>query len=127
LKQASQTRLGLGFGFNIANYRDITVGISRQFLQGCSAFLDNIQSKRQQELAAIDADRDPEDRTGDIADKQAGHSSHVAGIVYGRESMEFAGSTTMRRLKFRASSMDWHQFLGFTADTPTILEKQVNL
>jgi late competence protein required for DNA uptake (superfamily II DNA/RNA helicase) len=126
LKGASRTGLGLGSGFNVANYRDIAVGISRRFLRGSSAFPDNIQSERQQELAAIDADGDPEDGAGDIADEQAGHSSHVAGMVYGRESMEFAGSTTMRRLKFRASSMDWHQFLGFTADTPTVLGKRVN-
>lgn len=126
LKQASQTGLGLGFGFNVASYRDIAVGISRRFLRGSSVFPDNIQTERQQELAAIDADHDPEDGVRDIADEQAGHSSHVAGMVYGRESMEFAGSTTMRRLKFRASSMDWHQFLGFAAEAPTVLGKRVN-
>ena len=42
LKQASQTGLGLGLGFNMANYWDITVEISQRFLQGSSAFLDNI-------------------------------------------------------------------------------------
>ncbi|MCN0155273.1 RecQ family DEAD/DEAH box helicase [Salinispora arenicola] len=126
LKQASQTGLGLGSGFNVANYRDIAVGISRRFLRGSSAFPDNIQAERQQELAAIHTDHDPEDGIGDIADEQAGHSSHVAGMVYGRDSMEFTGSTTMRRLKFRASSMDWHQFLGFTTEAATVLGKRVN-
>jgi hypothetical protein len=82
LKQASRTGLGLEFGFNIANYRDIAVGISRRFLRGSSVFPDNIQSKRQQELAAINADGDPENGAGSIIDKQAGHSSHVTGIVY---------------------------------------------
>jgi hypothetical protein len=58
----------------------------------------------EQKLAA--AGEDPEDWVGTIADEQAGHSPHVAGIVYGREISEFTRSTLLQRLKFRASSTD---------------------
>jgi hypothetical protein len=39
-----------------------------------------------------------------IQDKQAGHSAHVAGIVYARRIMEMAGATADRRQLFRSSS-----------------------
>jgi hypothetical protein len=71
-----------------------------------------VQVKREQEMAALEANEDL-DEMGNIADKQAGHSPHVAAMVYGQESTELAGSTTTRRLQFHALSMDWHRFLGF--------------
>ncbi|KAF3403885.1 hypothetical protein F1880_010268 [Penicillium rolfsii] len=50
---------------------------------------------------------------GRAASAHAGHSSHVAGITYGREVTERAGTTAQRREFFRLSSTDWHRFLGF--------------
>ncbi|KAJ5609932.1 hypothetical protein N7510_006651 [Penicillium lagena] len=50
---------------------------------------------------------------GHIADLQAAHSSHLAGMIYGREITEQAGTTAHRREMFRLSSTDWHRFLGF--------------
>ncbi|RHZ43207.1 uncharacterized protein CDV56_101272 [Aspergillus thermomutatus] len=69
---------------------------------------------------------DDEQWISHIADLQAAHSSHVAGMVYGRSIHEQAGSTNHRREMFRLSSTDWHQFLGFasTATTPSILGKR---
>jgi hypothetical protein len=64
-----------------------------------------MQVEREQEMAALEADNDL-DKMGNIADKQAGHSPHVAAMVYGRESTELAGSMTTRRLWFRALSTD---------------------
>ena len=50
-----------------------------------------------------------------IADEQAGYTSHVAGLVYARGIMEQAGAVADKRQQFRASSTDWHRFLGFQA------------
>lgn len=55
---------------------------------------------------------------GHIADLQAAHSSHVAGMVYGRGIQEQAGTTAHWREMFRLSSTDWHQFLGFRVPAP---------
>jgi hypothetical protein len=54
-----------------------------------------VQVEREQEMAALEANEDL-DEMGNIADEQAGHSPHVAAMVYGRESTELAGSTTTR-------------------------------
>jgi RecQ family ATP-dependent DNA helicase len=52
---------------------------------------------------------------GHIADLQAAHSSHVAGMIYGRGITEQPGTTAHRREMFRLSSTDWHRFLGFVS------------
>ncbi|GFF64166.1 DEAD/DEAH box helicase, putative [Aspergillus udagawae] len=68
---------------------------------------------------------DLEQWIGHIADLQAAHSSHVAGMVYARGIQEQAGSTAHRREMFWLSSTDWHQFLGFSAPGhPSILGKR---
>ncbi|KAL4923113.1 uncharacterized protein BDV17DRAFT_278002 [Aspergillus undulatus] len=48
-------------------------------------------------------------------------------MIYGRQTTEFDGSTATRRLKFRVSSTDWHQFLGFQGEVSPVLGKRVNL
>ena len=48
-----------------------------------------------------------------IADEQAGHTAHIAGLIYARGIMEQTGAVADKRQQFRASSMDWHRFLGF--------------
>jgi hypothetical protein len=59
-----------------------------------------------------------------IADMQAGHTVHVAGMVYARGIIEQAGAVADRRQQFRTSSTDWHRFLGFQADSATIKSRQ---
>ena len=104
LKRESEASIGAQHALNITNYQDIAVGISRQFLRPSSIFPNNIQAEQEQEIAAMEVDK--EESIGNIADKQAGHTPHVAGMVYGRESTEFAGSTTTRRLRFWVLSTD---------------------
>lgn len=70
---------------------------------------------------------DDEQWLGHIADLQAAHSSHVAGMVYGRGLMEQAGTTAHWQAMFRASSTDWHCFLGFALaqlEPPSVLGKR---
>ncbi|KAH2527256.1 hypothetical protein KXW97_002333, partial [Aspergillus fumigatus] len=126
LKRETRTRLGTAI--HIAAYRDIAIGISRRFLRPSTAFPHNVQ-EAEPAPAAMDADAeegmDIEQWIGHIADLQAAHSSHVAGMVYGRVMQEQAGSTAHRREMFRLSSTDWHQFLGFSAPGhPSILGKR---
>jgi superfamily II DNA helicase RecQ len=104
LKRESQ--VGLGQALTIAAYREIAIGISRRFLRGSTAFqADEGDNKEGNEDIA----------EASIADEQAGHTSHVAGLVYARGIMEQAGAVADKRQQFRASSTDWHRFLGFQA------------
>ena len=104
LKQ--ETRLGLGQELTIAAYREIAIGISRRFLRPSTAFKSN-DSEDNDAWAE-------ENVAARIADEQAGHTSHVAGMVYARGIMEQAGVVADKRQQFRSSSMDWHRFLGFS-------------
>jgi GH25 family lysozyme M1 (1,4-beta-N-acetylmuramidase) len=94
---------------HIAAYRDIAIAISRRFLRPSAAFPHNIQ---QADPAPAEADADTEEGMdieqwmGHIADLQAAHSSHVAGMVYGRGIQEQASTTAHRREMFRLSSTD---------------------
>lgn len=100
-----ESRLGLGQELTIAAYREIAIGISRRFLRGATAFKteegDENEEWKEENLGAS------------IADEQAGHTAHVAGMIYARGIMEQAGAVADKRQQFRASSTDWHRFLGF--------------
>ncbi|KAI9034735.1 uncharacterized protein KD926_006348, partial [Aspergillus affinis] len=129
LKRETERRLGQAI--HAAAYRNIAIGISRQFLRAGSQFLQSQNDQRESERAATDPDNetamDEAQWLGHIADLQAAHSSHVAGMIYGRELMEQAGITAYRQEIFRLSSTDWHRFLGFASaqfEPPSALEKR---
>lgn len=109
-----ETQIGLEQALTIHAYREVAIGISRRFLRGSSAFAtdegDESEAWKDDNLAAF------------IADEQAGHTSHVAGMVYARGIMELAGVTADRRQAFRASSTDWHRFLGFPSAVEAALD-----
>ena len=100
-----ESRVSLGQEFTIAGYREIAIAISRRFLRGLTAFkTDEGEEKEEwseENMAAL------------TADEQAGHTEHVAGLVYARGIIEEAGVVASRRAQFRMSSVDWHRFLGF--------------
>jgi len=101
-----ESRAGLGQELTIQSYRDIAIGISRKFMRRPTAFHtdeDNDESK----------EWDEDNIAGAIADEQAGHTSHVAGMIYARAIMEQAGAVADKRQRFRESRMDWHRFLCF--------------
>lgn len=85
------TRVGLGHALTIPAFRNVVIGISRRFMQGKVAF--------KQE----DEDDEEED---DIFDEQAGHGSHVAGMVYARGIMEMAGVVADKRQRYRECSIE---------------------
>jgi hypothetical protein len=90
----------LGTMLNISSWRQIAVAIARRYLNG--AFKES----------TLDEDEydDIEDRPVDL---QAGHGTHVAGMVYAREMQQGLFSTATMRDKFRSVSRQWHRLLEF--------------
>lgn len=80
-----------------------------------SAFPSNVQEEKAPEVPP-ECDMDEDQWMEAIADEQATHSPHTAGMIYARDIMEQPGTTARRRAMFRLSSTDWHRFLGFAAD-----------
>jgi superfamily II DNA helicase RecQ len=106
LKQES--RIGLGQDWTMAGYRQMAIGISRRFLRKSTAFQHD-ESEEGKEGEEVDEEK----MAARIADWQAGHTTHIAGMVYARGIMELSGAVADRRQQYRASSTDWHRFLGF--------------
>ena len=100
-----ESRVGLGQELTIAGYREIAIGISRKFMRRSTAF--GVEDGDENE------EWNEENIGAGIADEQAGHTSHIAGLIYARGIMELAGAVAEKRQWFRASSTDWHRFLGF--------------
>jgi superfamily II DNA helicase RecQ len=100
-----ESRIGLGQELTIASYREIAIGISRRFLRRSTAFT--------AEEGDENEEWNEENRESLIADEQAGHTAHIAGMIYARGVMEQAGVVAEKRQQFRASSIEWHRFLGF--------------
>ena len=103
-----ETKIGLGQAINIQAYREIAIGISRRFIRESVSFSRDITDED-----AKEAEWNEENWIGLIADKQAAHTTHVAGMVYGRLMIEQAGVVAEKRQQFRMSSEFWHRFLGF--------------
>lgn len=103
------SRQWLGVELNISAWRHIAIGISRRYLQG--------RFVAEEEDEGVDFETFDEDNiAGDSPwDLQAGHGTHVAGMIYARELRQAPGETASRRDAFRQVSQDWHRFLGFTS------------
>jgi hypothetical protein len=102
-----ESRIAMGQDWTFAGYREMAIGISWRFLHGSTAF----QAEEREEKGDNE-----ETAEVSIADEQAGHTLHVAGLVYARRIKEQASAVADKRQQFRASSTDWHRFLGFQAD-----------
>ncbi|KAG6310454.1 hypothetical protein E4U44_005501 [Claviceps purpurea] len=65
-------------------------------------------------LLGYGAEYEDEDGIDDEAsDLQAGHGTHVAGMIYARELQQGLGGTAMARERFREVSTKWHGFFDF--------------
>lgn len=89
----------------MAVYREMAIGISRRFLRRSTAFTT--------EEGEENEEWEEENRGVSIADEQAGHTAHIAGMIYARGIMEQAGAVADKRQQFWISSTDWYRFLGF--------------
>jgi len=106
LREAAVRWMGVE-GLNISGYRHIAIAISRRYCR---------EDRFEEEKSKLDEGEgwDEDDADGDDPwDLQAGHGSHVAGMIYARELMEGDHSIISRREKFRRVSHVWHCFLGF--------------
>ncbi|KAG8630425.1 hypothetical protein KVT40_002044 [Elsinoe batatas] len=109
-KQSTQ---GLGQKVGIQAYREIAIAISRKFLRGTNKGVDLDDDDEDGDWNEDNFD----DKLARIADRQAGHGSHVAGMIYARLMQEMTGSVTEVRKGYRASSRMWHAFLRFPSAT----------
>ena len=91
-----------GVEMNISAWRHIVIAISRKFLRGDFKG-DNVD----------DIDVDAFDEDDSPWDLQAGHGTHVAGMIYARLLQQDTRGTSSRQEQFRAISRTWHTFLGF--------------
>ena len=71
-------------------------------------------------------EEDWEEDGGDdeVEEMQAGHGTHVAGIVYARGIREQDGAVESMRQKYRQASENWHRFLGFEVEGPQVGRKR---
>jgi hypothetical protein len=81
------------------------IGTSRRFLRKSTAF----QADEGEEAEEWEEER----AAASIADLQAGHTAHIAGMIYARGIIELSGAVADTRQQFRAPSTGWHRFLGF--------------
>lgn len=89
----------VGSQVSIAGWRHMAIAIARRFL-GASA----------------ESSEGYEDKDGiddDPVDLQAGHGSHVAGMIYARDMFENTNGTAAMRERFRSVSERWHRLFGF--------------
>ena len=97
-----ESNVGMGVQLTMQAWRDLAIGISRQYMRGKQAFVE---------------DEDDEDGDGneddDIWDLAAGHGSQVAGMIYARGIRERDGVVESMRQQFRKVSETWHGFLKF--------------
>ncbi|GKU10045.1 unnamed protein product, partial [Fusarium langsethiae] len=63
-----------------------------------------------------EGDRWGGDLVNSIQDLQAGHGSHIAGLLYARLFGQGEFGTMRSRDEFRKASMQWHRFFGFRAE-----------
>ena len=108
----------LGCKITVSIWRHIAIAIARRFLQ-------NIFPQRQgrgQGLGkggSYDENEDSEDELGPdqhidhIVDIQAGHSSYVANVIYGRDLQQSTRGLAIRDELFRQASVAWHRLLQF--------------
>jgi hypothetical protein len=106
LKESAIRWMGVN-GLNISGYRQIAIAMSRRYCR---------EDRFEEEKGQLDEGEgwDEDNIDGDDPwDLQAGHGTHVAGMIYARELMEGNHSIVSRREKFRRVSHVWHCFLGF--------------
>lgn len=99
-----ESRLGL------SAWRHIAIGIANRYLR--QAFGQGDEGRGE----GVDDEEDEDGIEDNILDLQAGHGTHVAGMVYARELQQGAFGTALRREQFRTVSRQWHRFLGFGAE-----------
>jgi hypothetical protein len=96
LRRVSGT--GIGTDIGLVTYRDLAIAISRRYLRPKKTF--------HRDRSENDEDDDRDEKTETMtADEQAGHTLHVAGMMYARRIMTRDGKIASKRERFRTSSV----------------------
>lgn len=105
IKRESKARMGVEI--NVATYRQCVQAIGNRFIKGDCFF--DVSGAAGEEAEGEEGDGDAEGRSH-TWDMQFGHSTRMAGAVYGRLMIEAAQElkTTMER--YREASIRFHQF-----------------
>ena len=85
-------------GLNISEYWQITITISRRYYR---------EDRFEEEKSKLEESKDWDENNADGDnpwDLQAGHGTHIAGMIYTRELMEGDNSIISHREKFRRVS-----------------------
>ncbi|KAI1676246.1 Superfamily II DNA helicase [Pyrenophora tritici-repentis] len=101
----------MGVKLNVIGWRHASKAIWRRYIQNPKA-----------RKAYLNTDEDNTSSEEDEAfDLQTGHSSRVAGAIYGRSLYEAVFSVESKRFMFRVASSEWHRFL----ELPSAQEKKL--
>ena len=110
-----ESMIWMGVKLNISAWRQVTIAIARKYLQ------DKFGEEQGSE-EYDDDDFDEDNVEGDSPlDLQAGHGTHVAGMIYARLISEGKFETMSQREQFRQVSQEWHRFLGFQDKQDTLM------
>jgi superfamily II DNA helicase RecQ len=106
-----ETEIGMGVRLDISSCRQIMIAIGRRYLGPTAGF----EGESEEEAAEMDENEDGCWWTAEdaVIDVQAGHGSHVAGMIYARGVEEAPGTMAAMKVQFRRASERWHRFLGF--------------
>jgi superfamily II DNA helicase RecQ len=107
------SREHLGQTLTIQSYREIAIAISRRFIGEQDAFMKDFDGIDEGGLDEGEGEQGVGRRLQAIMDKQASHTSSVAGMIYARLISERDGTVASTRARFRTVSCMWHLWLGF--------------
>lgn len=107
------SREHLGQTLTIQSYREIAIAISRRFIGEQDAFMKDFDGIDEGGLDEGEGEHGVGQRLQAIMDKQASHTSSVAGMIYARLINERDGTVASTRARFRTVSCMWHLWLGF--------------
>ncbi|RKL22022.1 hypothetical protein BFJ72_g14786 [Fusarium proliferatum] len=96
-----------GKQLNISAWRHIAIGIANRFLDKSFGSSETEDGEEDEEGGGL---------VDSIYDLQAGHGSHIAGLIYARLYGQGDMGTMRSRNEFQTVSMRWHAFFGFGAE-----------
>ena len=119
-----ESQIGLGVKVGISVYRQMAIAIARHYLKG-EGFVDD----RDDEEGLEDGEEDGPEEDGPngqnhVLDLQAGHGSHVAGMIYARAILEAPGEVASIRQQYRHASEAWHRLLQFPSTLGVLVRKR---
>lgn len=108
-----ESMIGMGVKLNISSYRQIAIAITRKYLKG-EGFMDDREDENIDDQDEIDQDGIAIGPARDsVFDKQSGHGTHVAGMIYARAILEAPGAVASVREQYHFASSAWHRLLHF--------------